>query len=559
MNQFNARKVVYMDAFTLAGVSSLHRVFREAPCPAPPGTPLELAAPMNGWASGQIVIAARGQALRNVRVEATELASVEVDSAPDPDGRYALVPGPAIPAAAVRLSRVHYVEMKAAPAGSIAAPGWYPDPLEPLKPESRFDVEADTVQPVWVTLKVPPEQVTPRHPSLVQRFYKNFKGSVSVTADVDGTEVRQALEIRLRVYKFRLPQRRLLNIWTLLDGGSWDSFYSWMTPMQRFRALERAAYLLAEYGIAPSLVTPPGAGASESDLEYYESFFKRTLELGAPHLQQVTEDAWPVIVKNGWENIAYLYCGSEWPRKDNPAYAELIRSCKEKLPAARVAVAGVAPDEWLVDLVDVWVYRSDVPLDALRERVARGDEAQWYVCCGPEPPYPNLHLDSAPIEARVLGWQLFQYGLTGFYYWQSTMTGLVNTANNDGDSPDDKWPNRPWCVETSDVPYSPNDGLLVYPGPNGEPWSCVRLENLRDGAEDYDCLCVLRDYVSRLKTADVAPVLVERAEQALKINPEVSACRTEYTKDPDVLLRERRRVCGYIEEARVALGELSPL
>ncbi len=52
---------------------------------------------------------------------------------------------------------------------------------------------------------------------------------------------------------------------------------------------------------------------------------------------------------------------------------------------------------------------------------------------------------------------------------------------------------------------------------------------------------------------------MDRAEQTLKVSPEVSACKTEYTGDPAVVERERRRVCAYIEEARGTLGEIGPI
>ena len=79
--------------------------------------------------------------------------------------------------------------------------------------------------------------------------------------------------------------------------------------------------------------------------------------------------------------------------------------------------------------------------------------------------------------------------------WRRTARTRRNTK---GSSPEEKWPNRPWSPYTI-VPYTNNDGLLIYPGPDGVPWSSIRLENLRDGADDYDYLCILRDYVAKLK------------------------------------------------------------
>ena len=169
-------------------------------------------------------------------------------------------------------------------------------------------------------------------------------------------------------------------------------------------------------------------------------------------------------------------------------------------------------------------------------------------------------LDCAPVDPRIICWQAFQYNISGYLYWNTMHVAPhgPNQSNTMGNTPEEKWPNRPWCPNTV-LPYSHNDGLIVYPGPGGEPWSSIRLENLRDGADDYDYLCILRDYVAKLNKADFAPELVDRAEQALKVNPDVSACKTEYTKDPAVVERERRRIGSYIEEARATLGEIGPI
>ena len=231
-----------------------------------------------------------------------------------------------------------------------------------------------------------------------------------------------------------------------------------------------------------------------------------------------------------------------------------MRKVLEKAPGVRISVAGVKPDECLTGVVRVWTYVSFAPIDAaVRERVKRGEELWWYVRWAPMEPYANCQLDAPQIDPRILGWQLFQYGCTGFYYWRASMLG----DNVQGDTPQEKWPNRPWDTATSDVASQHNDGQLIYPGPDGTPWSSIRLENLRDGADDYDSLCTLRRYVERLKSAGDRPDLVERAEDALRVNPALSAGIACYTKDPAVVEYERLRVFGLITEARLAFGEIS--
>ncbi len=546
-------------SFALASASSMQRVFRDRPFDGPVGTPLELSAAMNGWTSGQVVIMAGEKRLRNVRVDVKDLKSWEVSEDPVSESSHALVEGPPIPGAAFKVSKVHYVEIEWPSSGKTSRPGWYPDPLEPLTAESRFEVEPGMVQPIWLALKVPPD-TRARNKSLYRRWYRLFRGSVVVHADVEGEGPQSVeIDIELRVFKFSLPRQRILRLWTMGGGGGWTEFYNWLSPEEVHEHVQRAVLLLASYGIASGLPEPPRAEGEPPDLDYFERFYKKVLDLGVSHLQ-IHQDTWPVIVKNGWEDIAYRYVAGEWPRETLIERAKDIRKNIATIPLVNGQAAGIYPSPYLEDLVKVWVYPSDESSDSLKERLAQGDEVHWYSCCRPEAPYANCQLDSGQIEPRILGWQLFQYNISGYLYWNAMHVAPhgPNQPNTMGDTPEEKWPNRPWCPNTV-LPYSHNDGLIVYPGPGGEPWSSIRLENLRDGADDYDYLCILRDYVAKLNKADFSPELVDRAEQALKVNPDVSACKTEYTKDPAVVERERRRIGSYIEEARATLGEIGPI
>ncbi len=88
------------------------------------------------------------------------------------------------------------------------------------------------------------------------------------------------------------------------------------------------------------------------------------------------------------------------------------------------------------------------------------------------------------IDHRLLLWQNQKYGVTGFLYW-----GLDTWRDNLAG--EKRWPEVKWNPATwrNDAGKAHNgDGQLLYPGPNRQPLSSIRLENFRDGCEDYEYL-----------------------------------------------------------------------
>ncbi len=106
----------------------------------------------------------------------------------------------------------------------------------------------------------------------------------------------------------------------------------------------------------------------------------------------------------------------------------------------------------------------------------RGDEAWWYWAGKPYEPYATFHADSLGILPRIIGWQMQEYDVTGLLYYSVTcwgeMVGLWSNINN--------------VINPNLNLYG--NGVLIYPGIDRgirEPISSIRLENLRDGIEDY--------------------------------------------------------------------------
>ena len=110
-----------------------------------------------------------------------------------------------------------------------------------------------------------------------------------------------------------------------------------------------------------------------------------------------------------------------------------------------------------------------------------GENLWWYGCESPHAPFPNFHMDDDTIATRIIPWMMFDYDVEGMIYW---------------------------CVSyyaTADIYQYPSvylnavgDGQLVYPGAKFGiygPISSRRLENIREGFEDYECLLMIENNI----------------------------------------------------------------
>ncbi len=123
----------------------------------------------------------------------------------------------------------------------------------------------------------------------------------------------------------------------------------------------------------------------------------------------------------------------------------------------------------------------------MNEYLANGNELWWYVCNMPGEPYLNLFVDEKGLNHRVLFWQQYRYGVSGFLYWSAN---YWKTADN------------PWTdVDTKTLSYPVyGDGILLYPGDEVNVDGAVvslRLKAVRDGMEDYELFSLAEKVLGR--------------------------------------------------------------
>jgi len=116
-----------------------------------------------------------------------------------------------------------------------------------------------------------------------------------------------------------------------------------------------------------------------------------------------------------------------------------------------------------------------------------------------------------------------------------------------------RWPEVPWNTFTF---YNYNgDGLLIYPGPDETPYPSMRLSHIRDGVEDFEYLALLADLTNRLRRQQPGSKLIARAEEILRINPELATDWTRFTKSAEVIEAERERVAACILSIKTEIGD----
>ena len=570
------------DELALWPVSGAVKVFQDDPVP-PTISDVAIAAAGNEWETLQLAMRA-GHDIDNLHVEVIpprngagqQLEQFEVNMVgyvpiDHPSGYYQS-DGP------------DWQRMKPDRAGqSDGWPGWWPDPLLPT---NTTKLRANTTQPVWITFKLPAGTAA-----------GDYEGAVKL---LTGTKTLKQIPVHVHVWDFSLPEETHVGaIYDVRFGpGSdlWQDSLQQMYPqIMRFMAkrrlcpdtirpvpsiryenghvvadyrdFDRAASVYFDqlhlpYAYAPWTFYLFGWGHPPKDFSG-EKPYADSADL--PHIdrhqlrpafkqayQACLKDFWEHLKAKGWDKKTILYISDE-PFAHHPyiiaqmqALCDMIHEVDPNIPVYSSTWKHIP--QW-DGYLNVWGLGNDgrVPVATMQKIQSAGGRI-WFTTDGQmctDTPYCTIE--------RLLPHYCFQYGAQAYEFWGIAWLtydpyryGWHAYIRQAGDPGKYYW-----------VRYPNGDGFLLYPGkPIGFDGlvSSIRLEQAREGVEDYEYLWLLRQQMAAARQAGRDVSAAEEALDAashLVTIPNAGARRSsEILADPQRIETVRQQVAAAIESIR---------
>ncbi len=144
-----------------------------------------------------------------------------------------------------------------------------------------------------------------------------------------------------------------------------------------------------------------------------------------------------------------------------------------------------------------------------------------YYCCGQGKDVSNCFVAMGGERTRILGVQLYQFGITGFLQWGYNFYYGRNS----------RYPIDPYRTADGDNSWPAGDPFIVYPGKDGHALPSLRFMHTKKALEDMRALQLLESLTSR---SHVLALLAEGLSQPLTF--------TEYPRDEQHLLNLRQKI-----------------
>jgi hypothetical protein len=539
------------DDFGIALTSPVLKLRKDALFTLPLNDRIEISVARNEYESFQLAVLPFEGKAENLNISVSDLEGPE---------------GSVIPAKEIELDVVGYNMIDWQSDYVAQRKGWHPDPLLPLKGNLIIDPD-DVCRPVWITVYASPET----KPGL-------YRGTVTVGSA--GSKSIKAT-ILCRVWDFALP------VESHLKTHSWDEinyisdFYNLdELPVEWYQSfcdvLLKHRFNPGSAGVNYVSQVPDKKG--KYDFSKVEKVLGYCIDRGLDRFSIIQmkkglykpgeEDkiyrfieAYTKFLKSkGWLDKALVELWDEPTDLEWPYIKERAERLKKIDPDLRLQLfaEGGPYNFWerstdkygLNNLINIW---APVNIIESPETQAKGGEIWTYFCTLARESAPNFYIDCPAIYQRSIAWYCWMFGVNGFEHW-STNYFWRNVKK--GEPMDQKWPNVPWDSRT--YYYFNGEGQLVYPGANGATYSSIRLENFRDGMDDYEYLYKLRTLLDKFSANTSDPVLNEYRQllrpedyliykypRKIKVTLENTL---RYPDQPELILETRQKIAEAIED-----------
>lgn len=435
--------------------------------------------------------------------------------------------GKVIPKKQISLFLEHYIQIYAM-SSPIGATGYWPDALAPLTDPFSMQAQYAVVgnRPLWIDILVP--SATPAG---------KYSGKLLVLKDGNPVET---LGIQLDVYSFSLPEQTHLITYFNVSKGELGSFYNKAPDSPEIDQLSQSYFDFLyshrlETWFNEPLVPEVKVNGDIAEVKFNDQRYdfylnkrktKRVILEAGPHdlIRQIKAEPFSpsfnkviksyltavdsYFKKHGWNDRLVFNSPIDEPntKKDYEETRKWAQLVHEAAPGVHfLATESPVSDnpDWgtLRGYVNNFCVHGNTLNDpnvrqALLEEQAKGGEATWYISCDQAYPQPNYFIDAPAMDPVMVPWITARYHMNGILYW---------AANFWNQTPD------PWLdpvtyisgFDCSNGWVLNGEGSLIYPGDHTKqytgqqnvsgPVSSIRFELLREGIEDYEYLCLIKD------------------------------------------------------------------
>lgn len=447
----------------------------------------------------------------------------------------------------LKISPVGYVFCND-PEYAVEYKGYWPDPLLPSG--SKVSVKIHHNQPFWVRIYAPME--TPPG---------TYKGHLTISArGCPDTSIDTSIEI----WNFTLPKKGQFQFPTRFNYNQLLEYYN-LRELSFEMELEWCLFIL-EYRASPTewyttRMQPTGEILKKCIEKGMNSIYvqevsrylldreswsyptnltkEKKIEISGALKADMAEldkyGAGDLAIVNGFDEI---HDYNVFPFI-NETFS-FVKSIDKRIKTFTTTT--YSPIDQLISSVDIFVPLLGHPGSEIMKKKTQKSKVFFYFFGKPNRPFANPgFVDKPALDSRIIFWMAYEKMWTGMSQW-----GLnIWEANKPKDSallwPKTEW--KPYCKEQ--FKRRNGEGYLIYPGPDKKPLASIRLENIRDGIEDYEMILMLKSLLKNNPNNDSSAYT--EAQSAIDLIKVLAPETWDYDHEAGNLLALRMRIAHALE------------